>query len=464
MTVTCRVTVDAGATLEPRLLGLGMQAGPYEWFDLGDDDWHTMLTRLERLRPGLLRVMLRAWWYAKGFDERGEPVYDWSSPQLTRLYRLLDFARAHDIDVVTGEWDDPSAVGDRPPGDPLHHYGITATDPRWARLVGDFLHQLLDVRGYGNVRYYTLINEPNGDWSHCGDRPTWERAVSTLAAELDRRGLSGRISIVGPDTTGADHWVATTVDSLSSVIGEYEIHRYATACDLDGGAFEAQMAELRAYISDHDSAAKRFFIGEAGIARPGPDDSQPARTTFRYGVRMADYVVQALRAGLAGVIAWNLDDAMFVGGGYGALDLKGWGCWNIVGGRHGYPLSDRDLRPWGYAWAALSTAFPHGARSVAVPATGAPGLRVAAATDPTGERLSVAVVNTADEPRRVELTVDGLGTTSPLAEYRYFADDRPAGADGFPVPAATRTAPSGPVTVELPSAGLTVLTGIDGRS
>lgn len=462
-----RVVVNPSLAAGPPLLGLGAQVGPYEWLDVDEDDWRTMLARLRRLRPGLIRVMLRAWWYAKAFDAAGEPVYDWHSEQLTRLYRLLDFTRASDIDVVIGEWDDPSATGDRPPDDPLQGYGITVTDPRWTRLVGDFVDHIVNVRGYHNVRYYTLVNEPNGDWSNCGDWPSWAQAVRALAAELERRGLDDRIRIVGPDTTGADHWVPRTVDELSAVVGEYEIHRYATTAELDEGAFEAQMRSLREYISARDTDRKRFFIGEAGLVRPGPADSQPERTQFRYGVRMADYTVQALRAGLAGVLAWNLDDAMFVGGGYGELDLKGWGFWNIVGGRHGYPASDRDLRPWGYAWAALSAAFPRGARSVAVPGTGVPGLRVAAAVTPetAGDQLSIAVVNSVDEPRYVELEVDGVGSgaVTSLVEHRFFADDRPADDDGFPVPAAftadVKLGPgAAPIPVTLPSAGLVVLT------
>ena len=54
-------------------------------------------------------------------------------------------------------------------------------------------------------------------------------------------------------------------------------------------------------------------------------------------------MIQAIGAGLAGASAWDLDDAMHVGGQYGADNLKRWGFWNSLGGQDGYPASDLAL-------------------------------------------------------------------------------------------------------------------------
>ncbi len=74
-------------------------------------------------------------------------------------------------------------------------------------------------------------------------------------------------------------------------------------------------------------------------------DSQPHIAEFDYGVWMGDMMIQAIGAGLAGASAWDLDDAMHVGGQYGAGNLKRWGFWNSLGGQDGYPASDLTLAP-----------------------------------------------------------------------------------------------------------------------
>jgi hypothetical protein len=144
---------------------------------------------------------------------------------------------------------------------------------------------------------------------------------------------------------------------------------------------------------------------------------------------MADYVVQTIRAGQAGVIAWALDDAMHVHAvGYGKKRLKGWGFWNSLGGRYGYPKSDAALRPWYDVWSMLSRALPRGSTTVAVSAP--VGTRATAALIPDGG-LSIALVNTDGVARTLRLVVPNGGNAT-LEEYRYFENDQLRDAAGFP--------------------------------
>ncbi|MGI5168181.1 hypothetical protein ACQEU3_27920 [Spirillospora sp. CA-253888] len=447
--------------------GLGVHFSPFET-ELTDAQWALVHRRLAFMRPQVLRVVIGAGWYCTGFGEAGEPVYDWDSAKMRSFYRMLDWAEKNGAEVVLGEWSPPS-------GPPLN---LKAEDPRWARLVGDLLHQVLNVRGYTCPKYYNLHNEPNLWFPDYGPFDPWLASARNMHAEIARRGLLGRITLIGPDATEADDvlsktadllsgqsesWVVRTVERGRELMGAYDVHKYEYVYNVERGDLEQRLWWQRQYIDNRDTPAKPFMILEAGMDRGldvpelGIDvpDTQKDRYGFRYGVQMADYAVQVMRAGLAGVLAWDLDDAQHTGGEYGSRNLKGWGFWNSLGGRDGYPVGDLDLRPWFYTWSLLSRCFPRGSRVLNAPATGYAGVRVTAARTP-GDGLSIAVVNHTGSARTLTLSVPDAAPGATLAEYRYFEDDRPADAEGFPVPRRTVRL-SGDLTVSLPGRGVVVL-------
>jgi hypothetical protein len=176
---------------------------------------------------------------------------------------------------------------------------------------------------------------------------------------------------------------------------------------------------------------------------------------------MGDLVIQGIDAGLSGASAWDLDDAMHVGGGYGSQKLKQWGFWNSLGGQDGYPVSDLELRPWYYAWSVLARSFPAASQPLAVPSTGEFGLRVAAVKIPraTGYDLSLAVVNDSNTPKSLTLVVPSVRGATTLAVYDYFNDDRPTDEMGFPVPSQiiSHVTLANGLSISLPSRGLVVL-------
>jgi hypothetical protein len=148
-----------------------------------------------------------------------------------------------------------------------------------------------------------------------------------------------------------------TLTSIPTLIGAYGSHRYATIWGVENGVYGDQVRARREEISNLDSPAKPYFAGEVGLtarqttpfmARDWSNarahrsllalidpssrsrlstfvDSQPHIGEFNYGVWMGDMMIQAIGARLAGASAWDLDDAMHVGGQYGARNLKQWG-------------------------------------------------------------------------------------------------------------------------------------------
>ncbi|MCP2337600.1 hypothetical protein [Actinomadura rupiterrae] len=452
------VTVLLGNVWRDGFQGLGVHFSPFE-LALTDAQWRRVDERLAFMRPSLLRVMITPAWYVTGLDApSGRPVYDWDSDQMRQLYGMLDRAERLGASVVIGDW---------VPG--IGKFDVPGDDPRYATAVADLVEHLLDVRKYTCLALYNFHNEPNLWFPDYGDFDPWKRTLENVQGELSRRGLLDRISVVGPDATEADDflsktadtatghdesWVVKTVDTSRGRVGAYDVHKYEYEYNVEYGDLENRLWWQRQYIDNGDTAAKPFLVTEAGIDKGlVSPDTQKLRYDFKYGVQMADYAVQVMRAGAQGVLAWDLDDAQHTGGEYGSKNLKGWGFWNSLGGQDGYPASDADLRPWYYTWSLLSRCFPKGSRILAVPGTGITGVRATAALLPGGD-LSIAVVNDTDQAHTVRLNVPGV--TSSLLEYRYFADDRPADAQGFPTPKRQASGPS--FTADLPGRGVVIWT------
>ena len=464
-------TVSSDRILEQDFLGFGV-----EWEYEGDrpdnnlsnpvwtNHWPEMMRRVDFMRPAILRVMHDARMYTRLEQDRIVPDYE--SPRMEVTYRILDYARSRNIPVVFGEWwlhkTYSKALG-----------GIAG--PRWSEeLIVPFFVHLRERRGYTNLIYFNLMNEPAGLEKEPGvrlDFPTWKTAITNLHAALTRKGLEDKVRIVGTDGPGDwNRWIEKTARDaeLRDCIGAYEYHAYAHLQTdkwlpslLEGKLETGELMPKRQLVSAHDprGASKPFFMGEAGIDDGNKGDNQTNRFSFAYGVWMADYAIQSMRAGQAGLIAWDMDDAMHTWGSYGAAGLKGWGFWNSLAGFKGYPADDFKLRPWFYTWSLLCRLFPRGSQTLSVSATGDSACRVAAVRLPFGRGWSFAIVNESDSPCVVTLVMSANKPVT-LHEYRFFVTDRPVDDHGFPVVCAVLKdvdLASG-LKVSLPMAGVVFLT------
>jgi hypothetical protein len=456
------VTIDLRAAVVEPFIGAGVQWDPYE-FPPSPDGWKTTLARLDYMQPGFFRVMLNASSYWQGFDDAGNPRYVWSAAQppgrdsLATLFGILDYAQARNIDVMLGEWSPPR--------------GMTPQDPRWARIIADFVNYLTTVKHYTIIKFYIYMNEPNGSWMWPGgkvDYDAWAAGTRNLRSEFDAHGLQW-LRMAGPDNSGNWEWLDRCATTFADRFGAWEMHWYAKDSDVLSGEIEKLLNQKREMLlsTDPQAASKPRFVGEAGMIEGKINgDQQPRVKTFEYGVLMADYFAQVARAGWMGAIAWDLDDALHAVNGRRAnppndLTLKVWGFWNTQGTVMGNP-QDEAPRPWFYTWSLMGRLFPKGSRIVAANVEGNPaGVRALAATWKEGraERLSVMLVNDAGEPHTLTVRAPGAGGKAMLA-YRYFDNGRAVDRNGYPVVSATmpKADLKKGVNVEMPSRGVVFLT------
>jgi hypothetical protein len=408
--------------------------------------------------------------YCKTYPVGGKPVYDFNDERIKKVCRILDYCEKRGVDVLLGDWN-PSRIDD-----------LSVTDPRWTELVGELINYLVNVKNYSCIKYYNLGNEPNGRdryvelWKvgSSTNFNNWRISMLNLHKELVKRDLEKRIKIVGPDCSNGNDWIKKIIDDkeLAAVIDVYDVHSYATDREIEEGAYGREMAYYREYISfkDPDGKNKQFFMGEAGmITGRNNVDQQKMIGTFQYGVWMTDYVIQSMNAGQAGLLAWDMDDAMHTNGKLGpGTEIKDyiwkeWGFWDSFGEEKGAP-ERTNIRPWFYTWSLLSKYVPRGSQIMKTSDSEIPGLRSTASkiTFNGKTEYTFVIVNESTEKREVNLVLSNLKGID-LNQFNYFENDMPVDVKGFAV--AKKVIKSANLhkglTVEMPSKGVIILTSLN---
>ncbi len=473
------VRIDTNAVLEKDFLGIGAQWSAYPEFDVSEEDWQKVFSRVDYLKMPFTRVMISMGYCFRGLDDNGKPKYDFNSQRMLKNYKLLDYCQKNNVKVMFGQWGLTR--------------GIDRESPMQAKITADLIGHLVNAKGYTCIRWYNYINEPNGEWSSCrADWNIWRKVTSLLHAELKQRGLLEKIQLCGPDDSNLrKDWIlgkdrALDDAEVRSWLGIYEPHWYMYWDEKTktlAEDYEQKTRQLVEAIAKNDPG-KQLYLGEAGLNLQGQGgDCQMHVYDYWYGVTMADAAIQKIRGGMSGFIAWYLDDSMHTFGPRANdpkkryAQRKIWGLWSILGPKFSLP-EDQHLRPWFYTWSALSRNFPPGCQTLKVPQTGVDQLRVAAAKIPDGKRydLSFAAVNNSDTDRTVQILIPGLQERISLGRYEYtdadgnnkpdawsrVIDDN--GNDIFPKPSRVmrNIRPSRGINLYIPAKSVIILSTLEG--
>ena len=414
-----------------------------------DEKWQMNFDRLDYMKPKLFRVVDQAnWRYLVGFDENNEPILDFNTAEVKAVERILAYAQKNNITVLFGEWGTPFMVHDTDQGHTGRFTG--ANDPKWINIIVEYLDYLINTQGYTCLKYYNLVNEPNGDWASTrGDFYEWSEGVKMLAKALKDKGLDKHISIAGPDAVAhydnpnSDYtgvgWVEESVKQIDDYLGVYEIHAYTQYDLVRSGGFQVFYKNIADFVKQTN---KQIFFGEIGFDRNSKENQEKAKAdpfasedsqmdvyNFSYGIDMADVVIQIMNAGYSGAAAWSLDDAMHTLGDTGDKNqLKRWGMWNSLGTEICNNPEDENIRPWFYTWSLLCRYFPAGSRIVKTDSTGTEGLRLTACI--YEDDISIAVVNNSAQENQISLFIP---SSKPLKKYHYFDGERKVDENNFPV-------------------------------
>lgn len=460
MAKTPEIRIDFNEKVNADIIANGVQWSAYPHADTKEAEWGQLMTpekwskvyrRLDYIKPGIVRVMDQAGWrYFKGLDAAGNLILDFHTDEVKALFRILDYCQKNEIVVIFGEWGAPGFW--KEPG-----HIDRADDARWIQMITRYLDFLINEKGYTCIKYYNLVNEPNGNWASTnGDWEQWKNGLMMLNDSIESIGLKNRLRIAGPDAVivydnpaspyKGMEWVDETISQLDSLIGVYDVHAYPDGENVRSGEFGKYYGKIHGKVMP---TGKKLVLGELGLKYSGAlyqknrelaeadpnaskDDSNMFVYEYFYGLDVADALIQAMNNGLEGAIAWDLDDAMHTQDDLGdKTKLKRWGMWNSLGTELCNKPEDENLRPWFYTWSLMCRFFPSGMSVVQSKIPENCPARVVAGVQ--GNKWSIAVVNNSDKDLTILLKPLGIPVQT-LFRYLYIDGKRASDENGFPVP------------------------------
>lgn len=415
---------DTATIVSTGYIGNGAQWDPYQLdygngpLEISEADWEKLYGRLDFMRPQFIRVMMNTGSYL----ENGKPAFE---KRLGMLKNILDYCQSRGVTVLLGDW-----------GGGMVDWRTQTVNRTHIRYTAELVDFLIREKGYPCIRYYNLINEPNGDWSATNTSyPLWKAAVRELYGNMQALGLERQVGIIGPDIAIWSEKEAWWIDSCAVQLGEtislYDIHTYPSKVTVNSNRYTDI---LRAY-REKVPAGKKMVMGEIGFKFVEPadsfyhkenirraqakryaslEDSQMFVYDYLYGVDMADALFQTVNSGFSGSIAWMLDDAMH---SKEAKDkLKIWGFWNIFGEEY-FGKEEENVRPWYYAWSLLTRYMPAGSTVYRTTVSGDPSVKSMLTEKDNGYLL--AIVNVSKEEKLVRLESRTLKELRGARRYLY---------------------------------------------
>ena len=256
------VRIDADSVVNRGYIGNGVQWDPYALdygqgrVEISDADWEKLYARLDFMRPAFIRVMTNTTSVVR--DGRLDRMRGFE-----QLSHILGYCQSRGVTVMFGDW-----------GGSLMDARAGTVNRTLLDHAAAYVAWLVGEKGYDCIRYYNLVNEPNGFWSAAdGDFDLWAKAVSYFRGRLDAEGLAGKVELVGPDAAiwGPEEawWVSRSRDELGDRIGLYDIHTYPSKCTVNSGEYTRILEAYRREVP----AGKKIVMGEIGFKFVEPADS-----------------------------------------------------------------------------------------------------------------------------------------------------------------------------------------------
>lgn len=409
------LSVDRDTVIQANFLGINAVHHGFSYLpeslEMGMSDSHRAveLARVKESGIRIARTMYRPDW-AMGDGPWVRP--DWNSVKMQALYAWLGDMQKIGVDVALnmGWWFPRDVIWNRD----QHLASYPDDRDRYCEWLSESLHQIVQVRGFINVKYIIMFTEPAdrfGDTPHA--KKTWDYYKDVLLAANQRLRADGRrhlVKIIGPNTSQAPLWLEETTRELNEVVDIYASHTY----------------NLTTYQAWHDIAlkikdavaktGKPFWIDEYGV------QDLALRQSGRYGTLLAEANAAFINAGAQTSMIWLLNDQYYpdpikhITNGDSFLDGKhSWGLFPWV------PES-RETRPAWDAFVLLSRIMGVAGGRVVL-ARGLPDLPVVA-IEREGGALRVMVVNGGAVRREFSVELSRPVATS-LYRYLYSPERTP---------------------------------------
>jgi hypothetical protein len=179
------------------------------------------------------------------------------------------------------------------------------------------LEDLVEVKGYTNVRWVTVANEPNGGGL---TMPEYEALNRALDAQLVERGLREHIRLMGGDLIrdGQRAWFQYIAANMNDLFDAYSVHIYwnywdtpffleTRLKDVHRIVTEELPAEARkpTYVMEYGVRGIRNFPGKPNVESGYWDDGTDLARTNIAAFQQLWFDLAAVQLGFTGSVKWD---------------------------------------------------------------------------------------------------------------------------------------------------------------
>jgi uncharacterized protein (TIGR03437 family) len=261
----------------------------------------------------IARTFYRPDWACPPQDPSGK--CDWNSVRMQALYSWLTEMQKRGVTVAL-------QAGYYFPADTYNPCAPTGTPgckvelqpgpsdlATYAAWVSESIHQIIQIRGFQNVKYLVMFTEPNGQSGSLPPGTTlysyYSSSIRAIHNQLIQDGRRTLVQFVGPNyccvTDGSEFTMA--VQDLKDVLDVYSGHNYNKA---DYAGWYKLYTDMKKAVAP---TGKPFWADEFGY------QSEALRATDEYANYLAQGVAASMNAGIQTTLLWLLFDQQYINTG-----------------------------------------------------------------------------------------------------------------------------------------------------
>ncbi len=353
--------------------------------------------------------------------------FEWDTPEMRILCRILDWAEKHGVDVFLQQmWSNVEWNAYPPMRGTMEGRlrSAPASIDDFAHGIGELVEHLTKRKGYRSIRWLSINNEPGWDWSWWqgpdGQPVPITPAFAAVRKELDRRGIT--VPLSGPDWTDLPELEPAKID-FDSYIGAYDLHSYNAYFDGIRFGYPLSVAEkrLERWAKWAHDRGKPMFLSELGTMAFGFMGKEPGPGVYESGLKDAALVVRGIRAGVDGFNRWSFMNRGDLDGQWQMVDT-----WDFDEGKLKDHFTPHPNTYYLFGVLSRFTAKHSDVLPASVEGKFDPGARrlVAAALRSPAGHLSVLVVNEMYWDVDATIAITGLPGRTVLHRYSITGADR----------------------------------------
>lgn len=397
-------SVDSDDVIAPDFLSIGANVLPMhlmkESIESGYNEvyWELDRARVLKVRPNVVRVWFQPDWVAYNYDDYKNGNYDFDCQKMQSVYKWFDAFKEAGTEIEFNfGWKVASYAQEWFSLDcPTKRNSAPRELDLFANCCGATLKELIENRGYDNIKYLTFYNEPDAqpheetyaDFCVIGSgverKEYWKRMMLACHEKLNELGLD-YIKIWGPETCRMTKEQTEWIDFFSEVpeIDKFTVHRYV---------YKSNKGQIGPYddFLRHALKSKPVVVSECGQCT--------SMAEYMWNHSNIALFTDLTNIGASGFMIWVLNGVCITDPSY-ILMRDHFHMWDAVQAPGGID----NVREAFYEWAMLSRYIPNHSCSIrAKVLEGTDDARICAFKK--GEDTTILVeLKKGDSPKEIEI-------------------------------------------------------------